>query len=259
MKRHLANIFLGWLESLTGFSTNPHERIRLRVRLYLLREYEPAVCRQIRQLVRPGMTVVDIGANIGYIVRELACAVGPAGRVLAFEPNPLVFPILQRNTRRYPQINILPIAIGARDGELKLRFSPDATGRASLFAVDATATETVAVKVRPLVQLLHESGISHVDLLKIDVEGAEFEALSTLVSAPELRPSNIIVEFNPACQRAAGHNAADFWKWFTDLGYTIQQIKETGLLPLNALAELEAASAALGEDQSLDLLATRRD
>ena len=259
MKRRLANFLLGLVESLLGFTTNPHERLSLRIRLYLLREYEPAVCREIRKLAGPGMVVVDIGANIGYIARELARAVGPAGRVLAFEPNPLVLPILLRNTRRYPQIRVLPHAIGEQAGELRLRYSPDATGRASLFAVDAAATDSVAVKVLPLDQVLRDEKITRVDLLKIDVEGAELSALSTLAAATAPRPTHIVIEFNPACQQAAGHGAADFWQWFADLGYTMQRIEETGLSPINSAAELHAASAPLGAGESLDLLATRRN
>jgi FkbM family methyltransferase len=257
MKRRIANFLLGLIESLAGFTTNPNERLSLRVRLYLLRKYEPAVCQQIRKLVRPGMVVIDIGANIGYIARELARAVGPTGRVLAFEPNPVVFSILERNMRRHPQVQVFPFALGERDGELNLRFSPNETGRTSFFAVGNAASESLAVKIRPLVPVLREAGVTHVDFLKIDVEGAELIALSTLASEPALLPTHLIAEFNPDCQRASGHSAADFWNWFTGLGFTLERLEESTLTPLRTLGDLEAASADLAPNQSLDMVATR--
>jgi FkbM family methyltransferase len=256
MKRFVANFILRLLESWTGFNTNSCERLSDRVRLYLLRKYELPVCKQIHQTVRPGMVVVDIGANIGYITRELAYAVGPTGKVLAFEPNPQIFAILERNMRHYPQVQIFPFAIGERESELELRFSRNQTGRASFYAVDNSATESVVVKIRPLIQVLSEKGVTHVDFLKIDVEGAEISALSTLTIESKLLPMVIIAEFNPTCQLASGHSFADFWNWFAKLGYSLERLDDSGLHPMASPAELELASAALLPNQSLDVYAS---
>src|SRR6186713_2465665 len=66
--------------------------------------YEESNARLFDALIKPGDTVVEVGANIGYFTCRYAKLTGPRGRVLAFEPNPMVLPILQRNVRRHSQV-----------------------------------------------------------------------------------------------------------------------------------------------------------
>lgn len=92
--------------------------------------WEPTEGEYLRKVLRPGMTVLNIGANVGYSALVMAGAVGEAGLVIAFEPEPLNFELLCLNLRRNKAANVLPIhsAAGERTGSIRLQRSPDNTG-----------------------------------------------------------------------------------------------------------------------------------
>src|SRR3989344_1154319 len=82
--------------------------------------YERETGVLLREIVKPGMTVVDIGAHIGYFTRLLSKAVGPGGRVFAFEPEPENFSLLYLNTKnrpkeRVPSISVIKMEIGGAE------------------------------------------------------------------------------------------------------------------------------------------------
>src|SRR6185436_7645314 len=76
--------------------------------------YEPETTRLVHKLVRPGMTVVDVGASVGYYSRLCGRLVGSRGRVYAFEPHPTIVELLRHNVRGYPQVVVYPLAVAAR-------------------------------------------------------------------------------------------------------------------------------------------------
>jgi tRNA A58 N-methylase Trm61 len=84
--------------------------------------YEPHVTAVLERHVRPGMFVVDIGANIGYLTMYLAMLVGPSGRVVAVEPNPenVVLIEASRRANGFDQVSILQCAAGSENGLLTL-------------------------------------------------------------------------------------------------------------------------------------------
>jgi tRNA G37 N-methylase Trm5 len=84
------------------FYLDPHDSLGLSV----MGSFEPAETELMRQRVRPGATVLDIGANIGYFTLLMARCVGPSGHVYAFEPEPKNFELLQHNVRRNNYANV---------------------------------------------------------------------------------------------------------------------------------------------------------
>lgn len=124
---------------------------------------------------RPGDTVVDVGAGIGSETLSLARQVGPAGRVLAVEAHPAVFVCLERTCRLNRLGNVATVACAASDrpGELRLT---DLDRHISNTVLDAPGVG-VAVPARMLDDLCAEHGIGTIDLLKMNIEGAETAAL----------------------------------------------------------------------------------
>jgi FkbM family methyltransferase len=143
----------------------------------------------LQRLLRPGMRVVDVGANIGYYLLFLARAVGSQGVLWCLEPEPENLAELERNLRynRIGNARILPIAAGDKDGEVSLH--PGINGR-----VAADGSGSLTVPLRRLDSVLD----GPVELLKIDVEGYEGHVLAGAERLlAEHRPT-LFVEVHPA-------------------------------------------------------------
>lgn len=146
--------------------------------------YDLAVSEALARLVDPGETVIDAGANIGYMTSLMAWRAGRSGRVLSFEPNPAVLGRLRRNVERwratpgYAPIEIVPVALSDSDGYATLRAPANfehAMGTASLCEHSATeATFSWDVETRRLDGFVKQDRIG---MLKLDVEGHELDVL----------------------------------------------------------------------------------
>jgi FkbM family methyltransferase len=152
------------------------------------------------QIIRPGDTVLDIGANIGIVTLLLSKLVGQTGQVHAFEPNPELQRVLQATFDHNQVSNVClhPIALGAEQGHLELRVPRVNAGNASLiYHRNLSECDVFKVPVRPLFQIIEEEGLTSIRLIKIDVEG--FEA-NVLQGAQEIfksvRPDAILFELN---------------------------------------------------------------
>lgn len=140
-------------------------------------DYEPELKLFLSQL-KAGDVVVDLGANIGAYAIRAAVAVGPAGRVYAFEP-------LERTRKRLERavqlngvcnVSISDEAVGKESGYAQLSVK-DRGSSASLVAA-SRATETQAVRVTTLDEFAKSNGVTRIDWIKMDIEGAEPLALA---------------------------------------------------------------------------------
>ncbi len=153
-----------------------------------------------QQMVRPGDTVLDIGANLGLVTVLLSRLVGPQGQVHSFEPNPDIVDLLQQSIQRSGATNVTlhPCALGQQEEVLELSLPPKNKGAASLRAPNHRAGhESVSVPVRPLSTLLEEAGVEKIQFVKMDVEGFEPEVLEGARGVLEqIRPEAIVFECN---------------------------------------------------------------
>jgi len=139
-----------------------------------LGSYEYRKQRLFATLVSPGDTVFDIGANVGFYTLLASVQTGPKGTVVAFEPLLRNVELLERHVRlnALRNVSVVRAAVGNRKGTI--RFAPDLHSN-SMGHIDETGSLEV-----PLVSLdgLMESGaIAMPDVVKIDVEGAEYDVL----------------------------------------------------------------------------------
>ena len=186
---HLVRRFLNWMSG----ESNPVVRIggplggqSMRVnwalhKTYVFGTHEPAVVRGLEELVQPGWTVIDVGANIGYFTLLMANRVGPRGKVIAFEPLAENFRILQENIRLNGHRNVVAenCALMSSSERVELRSAtPGAiTWVASVRVKQDSAVESESVEAISLDEYVQKKGIAKVDFLKIDVEGAEESVL----------------------------------------------------------------------------------
>jgi FkbM family methyltransferase len=198
------------------------ERWRLRMRLHprdngceknLLftpQMYEPPERQELaREIARVGarpFVFVDIGANVGLFSLYIA-ATAPAARILAIEPEPGNFARLAFNIAANPGLPVTPLALalGDTEGTAEIVLNERDRGGTRLAAGGASG-RGIAVRCRPLLAVVSEAGVTDIDALKIDVEGAEDIVLVPFFrDAPaSLWPHLVVIEDSSA-------------EWSTDL------------------------------------------
>lgn len=160
---------------------------------------------------------VDIGANIGLYSVFISSVTSSGSKIYSFEPNPKMRERLNKNIElnKIENIEVFPYAVGAERGELSLNFpSRWNSGQASLVLKPRNQNSSISVEVRPLADLVPKN--IKIDLIKIDIEGAEDQALIPYLQClPNLLlPSHIFLE----------HVHSDFWEqdlrsFLTEKGY----------------------------------------
>lgn len=163
-------------------------------------ELDPKITWICAQIVRSGDTVLDIGANIGMVTLGLSKLVGKNGKVYAFEPNPALQQNLEDTFKRNQVSNVRlhPVALGSKQGQLKLRIPVGNAGAASLIRCrNLSNFDVFEVPVRTLSEIVTEERIKSIRLIKIDVEGFEAEVFRGGHDVlRRIRPEAILFEMN---------------------------------------------------------------
>ncbi len=152
----------------------------------------------LAQRLKPGMTVIDVGANFGYYTLLMGEAVGAAGRVLAVEPNPEAAALLQQTVNlagHWPQTRLVSQALGASAGRAWL-YSPDGEPKNASLVVqpDLPGGKTVEVATVTLDELALD--YPKIDLVKIDAEGGEQGIVAGMQRLIARDRPLIVLEFN---------------------------------------------------------------
>ena len=196
-----------------------------------------------RSLVRPGMTVIDVGANQGVFTLAFAEMVGPSGKVISFEPDPEMFAALHRNVtaNAKPWIELHQIALGSAEGTLPLRRSPLNRGDSRL---QPTSCGAGLIEVQ-VATLDHRLAGRSVDLVKMDVQGWEGAVLKGMQSClASARPPWIHLEVCPYLLERAGSSFAEVQSILMDHSYELRE-GDLGQAPLN-LEHVRRLRGALG-------------
>ncbi|MBN1353346.1 MAG: FkbM family methyltransferase [Candidatus Omnitrophica bacterium] len=163
-----------------------------------IEHYEPDVQACLRRILGPGKVFVDCGANIGFFSALAAGLVGEKGRVIAIEANPEESELLERNLRINGLEPGLHCALTSEPGEVDFLIPYRKNIYSSLRITkyfDKSLFNSVKVEGRRLDDVIKERALAGVDLVKIDLEGAELEVLqSSPYLLGELRPV-IITEY----------------------------------------------------------------
>jgi FkbM family methyltransferase len=163
----------------------------------LMGRFETAERNFVEAFLRPEMTVLDIGAHHGFYSLLAARKVGPTGRVVAFEPSPRERQRLDRHLwlNRCANVQVESFALGSSDAEADLFQVVGAdTGCNSLRPPNVEEpTKVVRVPVTTLDSYLNIRKIEHVEFIKMDVEGAEWEVLKGAIGLLERRPRPVIL------------------------------------------------------------------
>ena len=179
----------------------------------------------VRAVLRPGMTFADVGANWGLFTLVAAHLVGEPGRVVALEPDPRIFVKLKWNVERnnLRQVRLLDAAAADRDTNLILLghdHGGDNWGTSRLVETGSNGQLTFTVRSRRLDALLDEARVQMVDLLKIDVEGAEDRVLTGMEAGlNSQRYRRILLELHPLQLEEHGRTTRDIVDALKAKGY----------------------------------------
>jgi len=163
--------------------------------------YEPALLEAIEHFVRPGLTVYDVGANIGYVSLALAKVVGPSGHVVAFEPLPANLVRLRANMTLNPegsQVQVVGAAVGAQNSQATFMVH-ESGGMGKLQAAKGRQAEyegSITVEVIALDKWNKNHRQAAPGLIKIDVEGGEAAVLEGLGSTLKSDRPTILIELH---------------------------------------------------------------
>ena len=194
--------------------------------LCLLRqgEYEPAMTRTVKRYLRPGGTFVDVGANEGYFGVIAAKAVGPSGRLVLVEPQTRLRPVIAENLRLNGIGNfaVEDSAVSDTAGTHTFHLTPDLnTGASGLSRATRYRVPTQQVHTTTLTEVFAKHGIVRADLVKIDIEGYEHEAVfgsADLFRGRRVRA--LALEVHPEFLRRRGHDPAEIPQFLAGCGYT---------------------------------------
>lgn len=209
---------------LGGFACHCDLRDAIAREVFFTGRYEPQETLLLQKFLKPGMTFVDVGANWGYFTMLAAHLVGD-GRVISLEPDPRLHLILEENLRRngLTQVQALSIAAAEQAATVAFKGFDEQGGNWGVSKIVQERTEdptSFTVEARPLDDVLDDLDIRYVDLLKMDIEGAEGRALVGMQSGlQQHRYRRILLELHPGLLQPAVCRFEDVLNMFTDCGY----------------------------------------
>lgn len=207
----------------------------------------------LKKHVKPGYTVLDIGANIGFYADILSKLVGPNGKVHCFEPDATNFGYLEKATKNLSNVIINNNAVGPKTESIKIYTSKSLNVDHRTYKPDDYDKE-IEIQAVSIDDYL---GINNkVDFIKIDIQGFEMQAMKgmgyTLKANPGLK---IISEFWPYGLRKAGSSLSEYFSFFKNLGCNVYLLEKNSLQLLSPekVKQLEP----LGEEHYFNIFISR--
>jgi FkbM family methyltransferase len=200
--------------------------------------------RLFDRAIRRGMTIIDVGANIGYNTVYAAGLTGSKGRVIAVEPASDNTQMLRENiaANGIENVTVHQLAAGRAREKRDLFLRGDVSAVNSLFpeSVYATVTGVEPVEIVPLDDLVDGDA----DLVKIDVEGAELDVLGGMTRMLRRSAIQLIVEWHPRLQEAAGYAGDALPRFLLENRFALQAASHTSVVALPA-ADIDTFCARL--------------
>lgn len=222
--------FLMWIDT-----KEPDYVMRKTLRYYnSVKAHEPATTKVFKDIVKRGDTVLDIGANIGYFSLLARSLTGPTGKVFAFEPEPKNYDYLVKNIKVNKwDIEAMNVAVGNENKDIDLFKCPYDSGHHTIQQSRGiteyrkrswlrffTPHKIERLKV-PLIRIDNKI-IQPVDVVKIDVEGSEFEVLKGMKNILDRNENiKIVMEFFPLLLREMGTDLEDLIQFISDQYFNI--------------------------------------
>lgn len=231
--------------------------------IYVLGAFERSTSVSLQKLVKPGDTVFDIGANIGAHTLGLARSVGPQGTVHAFEPTDVAFEKLKQNLALNPELERRTHA-----HQIFLVDDPNAPREAELYAswplkpggsvhpkLRGRLSAATGATVDTLDRFVERESIERLNLIKIDVDGHEYQVFKGGAKTLERFRPVLVMEMSPYVHNEQKHGFAAFVELLRDRGYSLQDAGTGKYLPL----QTDKLEAIIPDGSSINVIATTGD
>jgi FkbM family methyltransferase len=174
----------------------PLDNLADRLFLFMPKIFETEEFIFLKENLRPDSIFIDIGANSGFYSLVAAKIINTTGKIIAFEPNPVMINRFRMNIHLNNSsdiIELVPLGLADRETEFDLALDLKNLGGSTIGPTNRT--EKVRIKCVPLFQALKDK-VSHIDFLKIDIEGADIMVMKEFFNtAPHtLFPKYVIIE-----------------------------------------------------------------
>jgi len=204
--------------------------------LFFLGIYEPAMTAVVKEILKPGMKVFDIGSNFGWYTIIMAHLVGSQGKVYAFDMAPSLIHILYRNIELNGLSNVIVTraALGNKDSNVEF-YDDQLSGTANLSDQLVQNKQQGSVPMIRFDDFIQDNQISEIDFIKCDIDGAESLFLEGAQQSL-IRTSHIIMEINDEAQQVFHSSGEELINKLRSYGYQLKNIDQK-------LKELTAADA----------------
>ena len=209
--------------------------------------YETFIAGEYDEIrLRKGDIVLDAGANIGDFTVKAAKIVGKKGKVIAIEPNDALIPLLRRNINinNLNNVTVVQCALSDIDGEVPMIFKGD-----TIMMSDSRDSIYIDVESRTVDSIAREFGFDSFDVIKMDIEGAEYSALSCMKDLGSVREA--IVELH------GEDNMYKVAKLLTENGFDVKSFSNLRLMRNVLCNVLRHLPSFLGAEIKCGALATR--
>lgn len=193
--------------------------------------YEDEINKLIRISLKPGDIALDIGANIGLQSIRMAQCVGSTGHIYSFEPLNYLQHKLRKNVvlNKLTNITLLPFALSDQPGDITYSINENNWNQGTFSLknkIPGDKTQQILIKVAD--ELNEIQVLPRFDLVKIDVEGVEFQVLKGMEAALKKHKPRIIFEYDSNYWTDSGQNIVDCYNFLKNLGYALYQITSVG-------------------------------
>ena len=229
------------------------------MRLSILGLYEPLAVKHFQEMIKPGDTVLDIGAHIGYYTLMAAKRVGKKGKVFAFEPDKDNLFILNKNISMngYKNVVVVNKAVASSTKKVKFLLNSLSTGMHSIIDLGFGSKNSIIVDTISLDDFFGKNP-PQISVIKMDIEGGEYGALQGMRRL--LRKSKhltLFTEFSPYSIKKAKKSPRGFLNFLKHFGFKLYSIEESKNLLIPIKVNNFLSSCPMDRDWHVNLMATK--
>lgn len=202
--------------------------------------YEQNELRFFETIIEPAMNFVDVGANIGVYTALALCRMEKPSRIVSIEPDPANWPFLQNtvrsNLRRKgsPAVSTYQLALSDVKGPITLHRNPENRGDNRIYG-DPLCPDRISIFSDLLDAILEKEGIDTIQLIKIDVQGAEAKVVAGAASVLSRSADCLVMtEFWPFGLARCGSSPRAYLRSLESLGFHLYSLERNRLLPIES-------------------------
>jgi len=202
--------------------------------------YEDEIGKLIKISLKEGDNALDIGGNIGLQSLRMSTCVGPAGKVYAFEPLQHIQEKFRKNMalNRAQNVILFDIALSDKSGETDFKLDKNTWNQGTFsLKTEPTGDDTQKVIIKIADELPEITQLENLALIKIDVEGFEYNVLRGLKATLQKHGPRIIFEYDDNYWASAGQNFGGCFDYLHNLGYTLYQVSDAGAELIKSAAD----------------------